>query len=176
MLIQNILNMLWLVCGEYAGTGMFSVSMNCAHIFSTWGDGGWIAWCHHSISIHSNTINKMHLWLLSIAYASPYYNPTTTMGHSAPSVVFSNVEEKASPKCQMATTWSFSHSSWLQSVNYSQVKTLLRTTSTQMSFPGMIFLYFGCENQLVASAVQAGWSQMILQVKKPGVEVLSWGG
>ena len=29
-----------------------------------------------------NAINKMHLCSLSITYACPYLNPTTTMGHS----------------------------------------------------------------------------------------------
>ncbi len=29
-----------------------------------------------------NAINKMHLCSLSITYACPYHNPTTTMGHS----------------------------------------------------------------------------------------------
>ncbi|ROL52195.1 hypothetical protein DPX16_6072 [Anabarilius grahami] len=29
-----------------------------------------------------NAINKMHWCSLSITYACPYHNPTTTMGHS----------------------------------------------------------------------------------------------
>ncbi len=36
-----------------------------------------------------NAINKMHLCSLSITYASPYHNPTATMGHSIHNVEFS---------------------------------------------------------------------------------------
>ena len=64
--------------------------------------------------------------------------------------------------------------------NYSQVKTLVRTTSTQMSFSEMVSDSL-CRNSSVVQThsftnCPGGWSQTILQVKKPDVEVLGWCG
>ncbi len=87
--------------GEYAGrarTGMFSASRNCVQILATslrciimlqhevmvvdeWHNNGLQDLITVSLCIQ-NAIIKMHLFSLSIAYACPYHNPTTTMGHS----------------------------------------------------------------------------------------------
>jgi hypothetical protein len=64
--------------------------------------------------------------------------------------------------------------------NWSQVKTLVRTASMQMSFPETVSDNL-CRNP---SDVQThsfiscpgDWSQMIPQVKKPDVKVLGWCG
>ena len=62
----------------------------------------------------------------------------------------------------------------------SQVKTLVRTKSMQRSFPEAVFGSL-CSNSLVVQthsfiSCPGGWSQLILQVKKPDVEVLGWHG
>ena len=64
--------------------------------------------------------------------------------------------------------------------NRSQVKTLVRTTSTQMSFPDMVSDSL-CRNSSVVQthnfiSCPGGWSQPIPLVKKPDVEVLGWRG
>jgi hypothetical protein len=53
--------------------------------------------------------------------------------------------------------------------NYSQVKILVRTMSTQISFPPVVqtHSFISCPG---------GWSQTIPQVKKLDVEVLCWRG
>jgi hypothetical protein len=58
----------------------------------------------------------------------------------------------------------------VMSANYSEVKTLVKMTSTQMSFPEKVSDSF-CRNSLVVQthsfiSCQGGWSQTILQVKK----------
>ncbi|XP_052345286.1 uncharacterized protein LOC118363327 isoform X2 [Oncorhynchus keta] len=65
-------------------------------------------------------------------------------------------------------------------LNCSQVKTLVRMTSTQMSFPEM-FSDSLCRNDLFVQthsfiSCLGGWSQTIPQVKKPNVEVQGWRG
>ncbi len=105
-----------------------------------------------------NAINKMHLCLLSITYACPYHNPTATMGHSIHNVdinlplthmtpyTLSAIchvqwkpgfirEENTSPKCQMPSNVSICPLKSVTMTNCSQVETLMRTTSMQMSFP-----------------------------------------
>jgi hypothetical protein len=92
----------------------------------------------------------MQLCSLSIAYAFPYHNPTTTMDHcskhwhqqtSHPHNTIHTIcpiefkpgfilEEHSSLACQW---WAFAH--WSQLRCRTTVKTLVRTTSTQMSFP-----------------------------------------
>jgi hypothetical protein len=64
--------------------------------------------------------------------------------------------------------------------NCSQVKTLVRTTSTQMSFPETVSDSL-CRNDLVVQTQSlisylGGWPQVIPQVKKLDVEVLGWRG
>ena len=56
------------------------------------------------------------------------------------------------------------------------VKTLARTTSTQISFPATDSDSL-CRNSLdVQNLSFISWAQMIPQVKKPDVEVLGWRG
>jgi hypothetical protein len=64
--------------------------------------------------------------------------------------------------------------------NCSQVKTLVRTTSTQLSFPETVSDSL-CRNSLGVQSDSFissldGWSQMILQVKKLDVVVMGWCG
>ncbi len=150
-----------------------------------------------------NSINKMHLCSLSITYAYPYHNPTATMGHSIHSVDISKPlthttlymlsaicpvqwkpgfirEENTSPKCQMPSNVSLCPLKSVTMTNCSQVETLMRTTSMQMSFPEMVSDSL-CRNSLVmqtncCSSCPGGWSQTILEVKMLDVEVLAWCG
>ncbi len=150
-----------------------------------------------------NAINKMHLCSLSITYACPYHNPTATMGRSIHNVDISKPltyttpyprsaictvqwkpgfirEENTSPKCQMPSNVSFCPLKSVTMMNCSQVKTLLRTTSMQMSFPEMVSDSL-CRNYLVmqtdcCSSCPGGWSQTILEVKMLDLEVLGWCG
>ncbi len=139
-----------------------------------------------------NDFNKMHLCSLSITYACPYHNPTTTMGHSIHSVDFSKPlthttaytlsaicpvqwkpgfihEENTSPKCQTPSNVSICPLKSVTTTNCSQVETPMRTTSMQMSFPETVSDSL-CRNSLVmqtdcCSSCPGGWSQMILEVK-----------
>ena len=62
----------------------------------------------------------------------------------------------------------------------SQVQILVKTTSTQMSFPETVSdsSYRNSSVEQIHSFISypAGWFQMIPQVKKPNVEVLGWRG
>ncbi len=139
-----------------------------------------------------NAINKMHLCLLSITYACPYHNPTATMGHSIHNVdiikplthmmpyTLSAIcpvqwkpgfirEENTSPKCQMPSNVSICPLKSVTMTNCSQVETLMRTTSMQMSFPETVSDSL-CRNSLVmqtdcCSSCPGGWSQTILEVR-----------
>ncbi len=150
-----------------------------------------------------NAINKMHLCSLSIKYAYPYHNPTATMGHSIHNVDISKPlthttlymlsaicpvqwkpgfirEENTSPKCQTPSNESLCPLKSVTTTNCSQVETLMRTTSMQMSFPETVSDSL-CRNSLVmqtncCSICPGGWSQMILEVKMLDVEVLAWCG
>ncbi len=150
-----------------------------------------------------NSINKIHLCSLSITYACPYQNPTATMGHLIHNVdirkplthttpyTLSAIcpvqwkpafirEENTSPKCQTPSNVSIYTLKTVTTTNCSQVETLMRTTSMQMSFPETVSDSL-CRNSLVmqtdcCSSCPGGWSQMILEVKKPDVEVLGWCG
>ncbi len=146
-------------------------------------------------------INKMHVCSLSVVDACPYHNPTTTMGHSVHNIVISKPlarttphklstispiqwkpgfisEESTSPKCQMPLKVGICLLKSVTTTNCHQVKTLVRTTSMQMSFTDTVS-HSLCRNSLVVRtncciSCPGGWSQMILQVKKPDVEVLGW--
>ncbi len=158
---------------DHARTGMFSASRNCVQILATWGHGlscckmRWWSWMNGttmSLRISSqylciqNAINKMHLCSLSITYACPYHNPTTTMGHSIHNVDISKplthtrpytlsaicpvqwkpgfiCEENTSPKCQTPSNVSNCPLKTVTATNCCQVETPMRTTSMQMSFP-----------------------------------------
>ena len=65
-------------------------------------------------------------------------------------------------------------------MNCSQVKTLVRMTSTKMNFPKTVPDSL-CRNYLFVqthsfASCPGFWSQMIPPVKKPAVEVLGWRG
>ena len=102
-------------------------------------------------------INKMQLCSLSIVYAWPYYDPTTTMGHSVHNVDISKLlahtmpytlssiclvqlkpgfirEEHTSLACQWPLKVSICPLKTVMVLNCSHVKTLVRMTSSQMSF------------------------------------------
>ncbi len=159
---------------------------------------------HGISSRNQNAINKMHLCSLSITYACPYHNPsTTTMGHSIHTVdirktlthttpyrlsAFCPVhwkpwfirEENTSPKCQMPSNVNICPLKSIMTMNCSQVETPMRTTSMQMSFPETVSDSL-CRNDTVmqtdcCSSCPGGWSQTILEVKMLDVEVLGWCG
>ncbi len=160
--------------GEHARTGMFSASKNCVQILTTWGHA--LSCCNmrrwscmndttmgfrissRYLCAFQNAINKMHLCSLSITYACPYHNPTTTLGHSIHNVDISKPltqtmpytlsaicsvqwkpgfirEENTSPKCQTPSNVSICPLKLVMTTNCSQVETPMRTTSMQMSFP-----------------------------------------
>ncbi len=91
--IQSIPNMLnrwhvrW-VCWPWKNWDVFSFQELCTvvlqhevMVMDEWHNNGPQDLVTVSLCIQ-NTINKMHLCLLSITYACPYNNPTATMGHS----------------------------------------------------------------------------------------------
>ena len=98
----------------------------------------------------------MQLCSLSVAYACPYHNPTATMGHSVHNVDISKLlahtmpycpgkfkpgfirEEHISLVCQLPSKVSICPLNSVTTFNCSQVKTLVRTTSVQLSFPEMV--------------------------------------
>ena len=119
----------------------------------------WASGSHHGISLCTQiAIDKMQLCSLSVANACPYHNPTATMGHSVHDDDMSKPlahtmpytrsaicpvqlkpgfihEEHASPTCQWPSKVSICPLKSVMLLNCSQGKTLVRTTSTQMSFP-----------------------------------------
>ncbi len=100
--IQSILNMfngwhIWWVCWPCKNWDVFSFQELCTDPYNM---GPCIIILQHEVMVVDewhyngpqdlvtvslciqNVINKMHLCSLSITYACPYHNPTTTMGHS----------------------------------------------------------------------------------------------
>ena len=147
-------------------------------------------------------IDKMQLCLLSIAYACPYHNPIATMGNSVHIVDISKLlathdtihavchlpgtvktrlirEEHTSPVGQWPSKLSIYLLKSVTTPNCSQVKTLVRMTSTQMSFPETVCAQ--CRNSSVVqphsftSCPLAGLRQS-RKVKQLHVEVLGWLG
>ncbi len=161
----SMLAMQELGCFQLPGIVYRSLQHGAVHYHAaTWGDGrGWMAqqWPQDLVTVSlciQNAINKMHLCSLSITYACPYHNPTATMGHSIHNVDISKPlthttpytlpaicpvqrkpgfihEENTSPKCQMPSNVSICPLKSVTTTNCSQVETLMRTTSMQMSFP-----------------------------------------
>ncbi len=143
-----------------------------------------------------NAINKMHPCSLSLTYACPYRNPTTTMGNSIHSVDISKPlthttpyicpvqwkpgfirEENTSPKCQTPSNVSICPLKSVTMMNCSQVETPVRTTSCRWASLRRFLtvcaeiLWLCC-----CSSCPGGWSQTILEVKMLDVEVLGWCG
>jgi hypothetical protein len=142
-------------------------------------------------------IDKMQLYSLSVAYACPSHNLTATMGHSVHNVDISKplihitpytlsaicpvqlkpgfiCEEHTSPAYQWPSKVSICQLKSFTTPNCSQFKTLVRTTSTQMSIPKTDFDSL-CSNSLVVQnhsfiSCLGGWSQSIPQVKKTDVK------
>ncbi len=89
-------------------------------------------------------------------------------------------EENISPKCQTPSNVSIFPLKSVTTMNCSQVETLMRMTSMQMSFPETVSDSL-CRNSLVmqtdcCSSCTGGWSHTILAVKMLDVEVLGWCG
>ncbi len=136
--LVRMLAMQELGCFQLPGTVYKSLQHGAVHYHAeTWGDGrGWMAQpstsgSHHGISVHSNAINKMHLCFLSITYACPYHDSTTTMGHSIhnvdiskplthtrclPSALYSENQDSSVKRTHLQSArrhwmWAFAHSS-----------------------------------------------------------------
>jgi hypothetical protein len=192
--------------GGFAGHGKtmpFSASRYCVQILATWGCAlsclnGTTMGLRVSSWYRSLYIHKIQLYLLFVAYAGPNHNPIATMGHNVDinKPLAHTTPYTLSAICLVQFKLGFIHEEhtfpvylWpskvsiflLKSVttpNCSQVKTLLRTTSTQMSFPETVSDSL-CRNTLVVQthsfiSCQGGWSQTIPQVKKLDIEIVSW--
>ena len=89
-------------------------------------------------------------------------------------------EEHPSPACQWPSKVSICPLKSITMQNCSQVKTLVRTTSIQMSFPETVSDSWCRNSSFVQThsfiSCPGSWSQMIPQVKKPDVEVRRWRG
>ena len=138
----------------------------------------------------------MQLCSLSVAYACPYHNHPSTVGHSVrtlfttPNTLASIClvqlkpgfihEENSSPACQWPSKVSICPLKSGTMLNCSQVKILVRTTSTQMRCPEMVSDSL-CRNSFVVQTHRfincpSGWCPTIPQLKKLDVEVLGCRG
>ena len=123
-----------------------------------------------------NAINKMHLCSLSIIHACPHHNPT--MGHSIHNADITKSLTHIMPHTLSAICPEQWKPGFIR--DCSQVKTRMRTTSVQRSFPEMVSDSL-CRNSLVmqtdcCSSCSGGWPQTILAVDMPDVEVFGWCG
>ncbi len=165
----------------------------------------WWSWMNGTTMgpISSRYLCAFKMPSMSITYTCPYHNPTATMGHSIRNIdimkplthtmscTLSAIwpvqwkpwfirEKNISPKCQTPSNVSICPLKSVKTTNCSQVKTLMRKTSMQMSFPQTVSDSL-CRNSLVmqtdcCSSCPGGWSQTILEVKMLAVEVLGWCG
>jgi hypothetical protein len=122
-------------------------------------------------------IDKMQLCLLSIAYVCPYHNPTATMGHSVHNVEINKTlsltsaiclvllkpgyirKEHTFPACEWPSKVSISPLKSVTMPNCSLVKTLVRTTSTQM-FSDSLSRNSSVVQTHSFISCRCGWSQM----------------
>ncbi len=164
-------------------------------VVDEWHDNG----PQHLITVSlciQNAINKMHLCSLSIKYASPYHNPTATMGHSIhnvdiskplthttpythclPSALYSinrdsSVKRTPLQSARRHRMWAFCHSSQLRRRTAVRSRHRWgRRASRWTSLRNSLVLQTYC-----CSSCPGGWSQTILEVKMLDVEVLGWCG
>ncbi|KAJ8416046.1 hypothetical protein AAFF_G00380680 [Aldrovandia affinis] len=122
-----------------------------------------------------------------MGFACPYQNPTTIMGHSVHNVDISKplsyatpyslpaiclvqlkpgfiCEEDPSPACQSSSKGNSCPLTSVMTPNCSQVKTLVRTSSAQMSFPEIVSDSLSRNSSVVQIncfiSCPCGWSQM----------------
>ena len=141
-------------------------------------------------------IDEVQLCSLSVAYACPFHNPITTMGHSVHNVDISKPlthttsymlsaicpgqlklgfirEEYTSPGWQWSSKGSNCPQKSVMTPNCSHVKTLVRMTTTQIIFPETVYhrfffqKFFGC-----ATPQLSGW----LVSDNPTGEEAGYGG
>ncbi len=149
-----------------------------------------------------NSINKIHLCSLSITYASPYHNPTATMGHSIhnvtsanrsptrghtrclPSALYSENQDSSVKRTPLQSArhhrmWAFAHSSRLR--RWTAVRLRPGRRACKWASLRRFLTVCAVRNSLVmqtdcCSSCPGGWSQAILEVKMLDVEVLGWCG
>ncbi|XP_070408551.1 uncharacterized protein [Nothobranchius furzeri] len=122
----------------------------------------------------------------SLQHGAMHYLAETSMPHTLPAICPEQCkqrfirEENTSPMCQTPSNVSICPLKSVTATSWSQVKTPMRTTSMQLSFPEMVSDSL-CRNCLVMqtncfSSCLSGWSQTILEVNLLDVEVLGWCG
>ncbi len=132
----------------------------------------------------AHTINPPPLWntlftTLALAHRPPTWHHTRCL----PSARYSENQDSSVKRTLLQSAIEGEHlppQVDVTTTNCSQVKTLVRMTSTQMSFPEP-FSDSLCRNSLGVQtncclSCPGGWSQTVLRVKKPDVEVLGWCG
>ncbi len=211
--IQSIPNMLngwhiWWVCWLCKNWDVFSFQELCTDpcnmgpciimlqhelmVMDEWHNNGPQDFVTVSLCIQ-NAINKCTCVLLSITYACPYHNPTTTMGHSIhnvdiikplttrrhtrclPSALYSENRDSSVKRTPLQSArppsmWEFAHSSRLQRRTAVRSRPRWGRRACRWASWEIIFL---CKPIVAAAGV---WSQTILEVKMLDVEVVGWCG